>query len=80
MSVGGSGLSATSAPVGDYKKIIVKRVLKCIYWALIQSEYQVRLKSDKRQQLDQLITTFIATSDERSIQNTSREIFKILRE
>jgi hypothetical protein len=30
------------------KKIIVKRVLKCIYWALIQSEYQVRLKADKR--------------------------------
>ena len=25
------------------KKIIQKRVLKCIYWALIQSEYQIKL-------------------------------------
>ena len=30
------------------KKIIQKRVLKCIYWALIQSEYQIKLTSDKR--------------------------------
>jgi hypothetical protein len=35
--------------------VIVKRILKCIYWALIQSEYQVRLKGDKRQILEALI-------------------------
>ena len=37
------------------KKTIAKRLLKCIYWALIQSEYQIRLKGEKRVLLDQLI-------------------------
>ena len=71
---------ALSANGPGEKKIIVKRVLKCIYWALIQSEYQLRLKSDKRLLLDQQINSLIAVSDDRSIQNTSREIYKILRE
>lgn len=70
----------SQAMTTNEKKIIVKRVLKCIYWALIQSEYQVRLKSDKRLLLDQLITSLIQLSDDRSIQNTSREVYKILRE
>ncbi len=43
----------SSAATQSEKKIIVKRILKCIYWALIQSEYQVRLKGDKRAVLDQ---------------------------
>ena len=62
------------------RKVIVKRILKCIYWALIQSEYQVRLKGEKRVTLDQIITQLVNTSDDRSILNTSREINKILRE
>ena len=62
------------------RKVIVKRILKCIYWALIQSEYQVRLKGDKKVTLDQIITQLLTTSDDRSILNTSREINKILRE
>jgi len=70
----------SSAATQSEKKIIVKRILKCIYWALIQSEYQVRLKGDKRAVLDQQIAQLLNISDDRSIQSTSREIFKILRE
>lgn len=57
----------TSNSNSGEKKIIVKRILKCIYWALIQSEYQVRLKGDKRALLDQLITGLLSGSDDRSI-------------
>lgn len=46
-------MTAPTGPGANEKKVIVKRILKCIYWALIQSEYQVRLKSDKRVVLDQ---------------------------
>ncbi len=62
------------------RKVIVKRILKCIYWALIQSEYQVRLKADKRVILSQIIMQLINTSDDRSILNTSKEIDKLLKE
>jgi hypothetical protein len=61
------------------KKLIQKRVLKCIYWALIQTEYQLKLKQDKRVILEQQIQLLIQ-SDDRSICNTSKEIFKILQE
>ena len=60
--------------------MIVKRILKCIYWALIQSEYQVRLKGDKRVTLTQIIMQLLNTSDDRSILNTSKEIEKLLKE
>jgi hypothetical protein len=74
----------TAAPgvpqTSNERKIIVKRILKCIYWALIQSEYQVRLKADKRALLETLVSGLLASSDDRSILNTSREINKILRE
>jgi hypothetical protein len=72
--------TGSSAGLSNERKIIVKRILKCIYWALIQSEYQVRLKGDKRQSLEFQIATLLQTSDDRSIQNTSKEIYKILRE
>ena len=71
---------ANASQTQQDRKVIVKRILKCIYWALIQSEYQVRLKGDKRVILDQIITQLLATSDDRSILNTSREINKILKE
>jgi hypothetical protein len=61
------------------KKIIQKRVLKCIYWALIQSEYTIKLKSDKRLTLEKIISRLVQSED-KSIGNTSREIFKILQE
>ena len=73
-------MTAPTGPGANEKKVIVKRILKCIYWALIQSEYQVRLKTDKRVVLDQQISSLLHSSDDRSIQNTSREIYKILRE
>ena len=34
------------------KKIIQKRVLKCIYWALIQGEYKVKFKPEKKRELE----------------------------
>jgi hypothetical protein len=71
---------ANASQTQQDRKVIIKRILKCIYWALIQSEYQVRLKGEKRVILDQIITQLLATSDDRSILNTSREINKILKE
>lgn len=59
------------------KKIIQKRVLKCVYWALIQSEYQIKLPKDKRVQLERIINKLVQSED-RSIANTSKEILKIL--
>ena len=61
------------------KKLIQKRVLKCIYWALIQSEYQIKIKQDRRIVLEQQIGNLLQ-SDDRSICNTSREIYKILQD
>ena len=60
-------MTAPSGTGVNEKKIIVKRILKCIYWALIQSEYQVRLKADKRIVLEQQITTLLHSSDDLSI-------------
>lgn len=37
------------------KKLILKRVLKCIYWALIQTEYTVKFSSEKRLVLEQFV-------------------------
>ena len=34
------------------RQIIQKRVLKCVYWALIQNEYQIQLGKDKISQLE----------------------------
>ena len=65
------------------RKVIVKRVLKCIYWALIQSEYQVRLKGERRIILEQIVTQMLNVGnggEDRSIVNTSKEIIKILQD
>lgn len=59
------------------KKIIHKRVLKCVYWALIQGEYQIKIPRDKRMQLEKVIIKLMQ-SDDRSITNTSKEIYKQL--
>jgi hypothetical protein len=59
------------------KKIIQKRLLKCIYWALIQTEYQIKMPTDKRVALEQQIH-HLMQSEDRSIGTTSREILKIL--
>lgn len=59
------------------KKIIQKRVLKCVYWALVQNEYQIRLKSDMRLKMEKIIQKFLHSED-RSIYTTSENIYKIL--
>ena len=61
------------------KKIVQKRVLKCVYWALIQSEYHIKITPDRRIALERLISKLVQ-SDDRSISTTSKEIFKILQE
>lgn len=57
--LGSTTAQQLSAAAQSDKKIIVKRILKCIYWALIQSEYQVRLKPDKRALLEQQVGQLI---------------------
>jgi len=61
------------------KKIVQKRVLKCIYWAVIQAEYQIKLPSDKRVYLETQIQSLLQSED-KSIQNTSIEIYKVLQD
>ena len=61
------------------KKIIQKRVLKCIYWALIQSEYTLELDQATVGQLRQLVESLMDSKD-RSIQSTSVKIMEILAE
>ena len=59
------------------RQIIQKRVLKCIYWALIQNEYQIQLGKDKINQLEIQMEQMINSKD-RSIAQTSREVYKLL--
>jgi hypothetical protein len=75
----GSTPQQLSAQAQSEKKVIVKRLLKCVYWALIQSEYRVRLKPDRRLVLETQVSQLMQVSDDRSVQNTTREIYKILR-
>ena len=61
------------------KKTIQKRVLKCIYWALIQSEYSIELDQAKLLILTNKVEGLMDSSD-RSICMTSKQIHKILKE
>ena len=61
------------------KKTIQKRVLKCIYWALIQSEYQIELDQAKLTILSSKVESMMEWGD-KSICQTSRQISKILKE
>ena len=61
------------------EKLIQKRVLKCVYWSLIQSEYQIKLPRDKKNALDKIINKLVQ-SEEKTIVGTSREIQKMLNE
>lgn len=61
------------------KKIIQKRVLKCVYWAMIQSEYQIKMPRDRKMALEKIISKLLQSED-RSIGTTSKEIYKILTE
>jgi hypothetical protein len=59
------------------RQIIQKRGLKCIYWALIQSEYIINLPLDKLTQLEKLVETLLNSKD-KGIANTSREVYKLI--
>ena len=61
------------------KKTIQKRVLKCIYWALIQSEYSIELDQAKHIILTSKVESLMESSD-KSICMTSKQIHKILNE
>ena len=61
------------------KKTIQKRVLKCIYWALIQSEYSIELDQAKHIILTSKVESLMESSD-KSICMTSKQIAKILNE
>ena len=61
------------------KKTIQKRVLKCIYWALIQSEYTIELDQSKLVILSSKVDSMQESGD-KSICQTSRQISKILKE
>ena len=59
------------------KQLIQKRVLKCIYWALIQNEYQIQLTKDKIYALETQLEVMINSKD-KSISQTSKEVYKLL--
>lgn len=59
------------------KYFIQKRVLKCIYWALIQNEYTVQLPKDKIYQLESQMEQLMGSRD-KSISNTSKQIYGLL--
>ena len=59
------------------KQLIQKRVLKCIYWALIQTEYEIRLTKDYIFTLEDQMELMVNSRD-RSIAQTSREVYKLL--
>ena len=54
-------------------------MLKCIYWALIQSEYQIELDQAKLIILSSKVESMMESGD-KSICQTSRQISKILKE
>lgn len=59
------------------KKVIQKRVLKCIYWALSQPEYKIKMNATMTNKLVGNLETFVG-SDDKAISTTSREIYKII--
>ena len=54
-------------------------MLKCIYWALIQSEYSIELDAAKLSSLTSKVESLMESSD-KSICMTSKQIHKILNE
>ena len=54
-------------------------MLKCIYWALIQSEYSIELDQAKHIILTSKVESLMESSD-KSICMTSKQIHKILNE
>lgn len=59
------------------KQIIQKRVLKCLYWALMQNEYQIQLTKDKIYALESQMEIMVNSRDQ-SIAKTSKDVYKLL--
>lgn len=59
------------------KKSIQKRTLKCVYWALSQPEYKIKLNAATTNKLVGHLEKFVGSED-KAISTTSREIYKII--
>lgn len=59
------------------KRVVIKRILKCIYWALSQPEYKIKMNAAMTNKLVSNLEKFVS-SDDKAISTTSREIYKII--
>jgi len=58
-------------------RVVVKRILKCIYWALTQPEYKIKMNAEMAKRLVKYLEKFVSSED-KAISTTSREIYKIV--
>jgi hypothetical protein len=59
------------------KRVVIKRILKCIYWALSQPEYKIKMDANMTNKLVRYLEKFVSSED-KAISTTSREIYKII--
>ena len=59
------------------KRVVIKRILKCIYWALSQPEYKIKMDANMTNRLVRYLELFVSSED-KAISTTSREIYKII--
>jgi len=63
--------------LGSEKRVVIKRILKCIYWALSQPEYKIKMDANMTNRLVRYLEKFVSSED-KAISTTSREIYKII--
>jgi len=59
------------------KRVVIKRILKCVYWALSQPEYKIKMDAQVTNKLVKFLEKFVSSED-KAISTTSREIYKII--
>lgn len=59
------------------KRVVIKRILKWIYWALSQPEYKIKMNASMTNKLVHYLEKFVSSED-KAISTTSREIYKII--
>ena len=59
------------------KKTIRKRILKCIYWALTQPEYKIKMDAKTTNSLVSYLEKFVSSED-KAITTSAREILLII--
>lgn len=59
------------------KRVVTKRILKWIYWALSQPEYKIKMDASTTDRLVKYLNKFVSSED-KAISTTSREIYKII--